>query len=92
MLAWNEFKETFLSNKTVKESVKDEARKFIRNIFDINKIYENPDEAKDKDILITKENIILKLLSYIEFWKEKGASKNSIIFTLKALRHIVVIG
>lgn len=36
--------------------------------------------------------MIKKFLEFIEFWREKNASKSSVIFILKVLRHIIVRG
>lgn len=58
----------------------------------IDKLIENPDDAKDKELLLSKEDMIKKFLNFIEFWKEKGSSRNSVLFTLKFLRHIIVRG
>ena len=46
--------------------MKNEQRIFIKNLFEIDKLIENPGEAKDKDILLTKENYITKFLEFIE--------------------------
>lgn len=55
------------------------------NIFSIQ-------DAKDRELLLGKADIIKKLLQYIGNWREKRSSKSSVIFTLKVLRHIVIRG
>ena len=46
--------------------VKQEQRVFIKNLYEIDQLIENPGETKDKDILLTKEDYILKFLEYVE--------------------------
>ena len=66
--------------------------KKLVKIFTVNieKFINNPNDAKEPDLIITKEDMIRRLLQFIEFWREKGASGNSVIFCLKCLRHIIV--
>ena len=52
---------------------------------------DNRKEAME-DLLISREDIIKKFLSFIRFWKEMGSSKGSVIFILKTLRHIIERG
>lgn len=85
------FKTIFKTNKKVRKAVKDEGRRFVNSILDMEKYISNPKDARG-DILLTKADIIKKLLQYLEKWKENKSSKLSAIFTLKVLRHIVVRG
>ena len=55
--------------------VKDEARAFVKNIVDVEKFISNPQDAKDKEILLSRDDMIKKILFFVEFWKEKKASK-----------------
>ncbi|EGR31182.1 MIR domain protein [Ichthyophthirius multifiliis] len=71
------------------EMIKEERRRFCNCITEFEKFVEKPKEAAE-DLLICKEDIIKKLLMFIQYWRQLGASKGSVIFTLKSLRHIVV--
>ena len=48
------------------------------------------DKKKEvKDLLLTNSDIIVKILTYLEFWKTNGASRENIIFILKVLSAIL---
>ncbi len=81
-----------MKNPEVHEGIKEEGRKFLKNILNIDKLMHEPDKAPDKQILLTKEDLICKFLNYIEYWKEKLSPKNTVIFILKFLRHIIERG
>lgn len=42
-----------------------------------------------KDLLLTNSDIIVKILTYLEFWRTNGASRENIIFILKVLSAIL---
>jgi len=51
-------------------------------------------ESEDKEIkelFITTEDLLLKFLNYLEFWIQKKAPKDSVIFLIKALRYLLSI-
>ena len=72
--------------------IKDERRKFIVSVVEIEKFINNIEDVKDKELIIYKEDLISRFLQFIEIWKERGASKNAVIFIIKSLRNIVVRG
>ena len=43
-------------------------------------------------MLVSKDDIIVKFLQYIQYWKAKKANRNTIIFILKSIRSLVIIG
>lgn len=48
------------------------------------------DKRKEvKDLLLTNSDIIVKILTYLEFWRTNGASRENIIFILKVLSAIL---
>lgn len=49
---------------------------------------ENKKDALE-DLLVSKEDLIVKFLGFIRFWKEMGSQKGSVIFVLKTLRHLI---
>lgn len=64
----------------------------MSSILEMEKFIANPKDARDKELLLSKEDMIKKFLEFIEFWREKKATKSSVIFILKVLRHIIVRG
>ena len=43
-------------------------------------------EKEKKDLMITNEDLISKILSYLEFWKQKKADKITVQFIIQCLR------
>lgn len=37
---------------------------------------------EQKELIITTEDIILKILSYLEFWRQRGAHLETVLFLL----------
>ncbi|EAR95948.2 MIR domain protein (macronuclear) [Tetrahymena thermophila SB210] len=85
---WNTFKNLLKDTKSIKEMVKEEQRLFKDSIMNFENFIDNKKDAIE-DLLISKEDIIKKLLNFINFWKEMGSSKGSVIFIIKTLRHII---
>lgn len=45
--------------------------------------------AKEKELVLSKEDIIKKLLHYIEYWQEYNHNKQNVIFILKSLKVMI---
>ena len=50
------------------------------------------EDARVREMLVSKDDIIVKFLQYIQYWKAKHANRNTIIFILKAVRSLVSSG
>lgn len=73
------------SSKSVKRCIKEEKKKFPDVIMNVQKMFEGPDDVRLKEILVNKDDIIIKLLQYMQYWKARRASKSTIIFLLKSI-------
>ena len=58
----------------------------------MDRYIENKEDANDQELLIKKEDILRKFISYIEFWREKNFSKSCVIFIIKFLRLFILKG
>jgi hypothetical protein len=52
-------------------------------------MFEGKDDIREREILISKDDIITKLLRYIQYWKAKKANRNTIIFILNSIRTLM---
>jgi hypothetical protein len=50
------------------------------------------DDVRLRELLVSKDDIIVKFLQYIQYWKAKKANRNTIIFILKSIRSLVITG
>jgi hypothetical protein len=50
------------------------------------------EDVRLRELLVSKDDIIVKLLQYIQYWKAKRANRNTIIFILKSIRSLVSTG
>jgi len=46
-------------------------------------------KEKAKDLMITNEDLLIKLLTFLEFWKQKKANKKATVFIIKSLYKII---
>lgn len=42
-----------------------------------------------RELIISKDDIILRFLQYIQYWKIKNANKNTALFILKGIRSML---
>lgn len=56
----------------MKEAVKNEHRYFRDSLMQFDGFIENKKEALE-DLLVSKEDLIVKFLGFIRFWKEMGS-------------------
>ena len=57
----------------------------ISSIFDHERIDEKMKGSEKMEILLNSDDLILKFLHYLEFWKSRHAEKSYIIFLLQIL-------
>ena len=50
------------------------------NLYALNEV-----KSEDRDILISSEDLLMKFLNFIEFWKEFNSDQELIIFTIEIL-------
>ena len=90
VVCWDAFVDVVSNSKHLKESVKEEKMKFPDVILQISKMFTGPDDVRLREVLVGKDDIIIKLLQYIQYWKARGANRNTIIFILKSIRQMMV--
>ena len=52
-------------------------------------MFESNIQGEQKDLLLVNEDIIVKILNYLQNWEEKQASKANVIFMLSVLSAIL---
>ncbi|CAD8158586.1 unnamed protein product [Paramecium pentaurelia] len=92
--SWNNFIKKIIRSHSVKKAVLSERIKFKEVILNVQDIFEKPKETMDirlKDLIISRDDIIVKLLNYIEHWKVRNASRHTVIFIIKSIRALLEI-
>lgn len=57
----------------------------IPMMFDIDNL-----KNEKKEIILEPDDLIIKLLNYVEFWKQKKALKNNIIFLMQIFGYYII--
>lgn len=52
-------------------------------------MFKEDNRPEAKDLLLTNEDIIVKILAYLQYWKTNTASKENVIFILNVLSTIL---
>lgn len=52
-------------------------------------MFKNDKKNETKDLLLTNSDIIVKILSYLEFWRTNNASRENVVFILNVLSAIL---
>ncbi|CAK81773.1 unnamed protein product (macronuclear) [Paramecium tetraurelia] len=87
--AISQFRKKYFGQEFVKDLVKKESLKLSNSIWTIQNMFKDDRKQEVKDLLLTNSDIIVKILTYLEFWKTNGASRENIIFILKVLSAIL---
>ncbi|CAD8076144.1 unnamed protein product [Paramecium sonneborni] len=85
----SQFRKKCFGQEFVKDLVKKESLKLSNSIWTIKNMFKDDRRQEVKDLLLTNSDIIVKILTYLEFWKTNGASRENIIFILKVLSAIL---
>ncbi|CAK68868.1 unnamed protein product (macronuclear) [Paramecium tetraurelia] len=85
----SQFRKKYFGQEFVKDLVKKESLKLSNSIWTIQNMFKDDRKQEVKDLLLTNSDIIVKILTYLEFWKTNGASRENIIFILKVLSAIL---
>ncbi|CAD8153241.1 unnamed protein product [Paramecium pentaurelia] len=85
----SQFRRQYFGQEFVKDLVKKESLKLSNSIWTIQKMFKDDKRKEAKDLLLTNSDIIVKILTYLEFWRTNGASRENIIFILKVLSAIL---
>lgn len=89
---WTMFKDA-ISFTDIQKGIKGDINVLSNSIMNISLMYEeNDDQNADselKDLLITSDDILIKFLTFIEFWIQKKAGKHTVMFLIRALGKIM---
>ena len=62
-------------------------------IYSVSKMFNTEvTDIRLRELLIGKDDIVIKLLQYIQHWKTRGANRGTIIFILKSIRSLILSG
>lgn len=91
---WIMFKDALMNNNDLKKAIKNDINVLSNSILKITSIYEEQEDDQAtsnevKDLYITSEDLLIKFFVFIEFWVQKKADKQLIIFLIKALGRII---
>ena len=52
-------------------------------------MFTGPNDIRLQEILISKEDLIVKILKFLQFWKQTIATKSTVVFIIKSLRNLI---
>lgn len=55
------------------------------SIENISNAYDTTEDPKKLDFLINSDDILIKIINYIEFWREKNVTAQNLIYNLNLL-------
>lgn len=69
----------------------EESEKFPQVILQISDMFSFNSEVdiRLKELIISKDDVIIELLEYIKYWKIKNSNRSTILFILKSLRQLL---
>jgi hypothetical protein len=53
-------------------------------------MFQGNTDVRVRELLIGKNDIVVKLLEYTRYWKGRGSNRNTIIFILESLTSLIV--
>lgn len=86
---WETYSSIIADNEEVCQAVKKEPLTFSASLWNVSDMFQSDVKSDQKDLLLNTEDIIIKLLYFIEFWKQNRAQKKNVIFVLKILTKIL---
>jgi len=79
----------FIRDEKVVEAIDQEADIISKSIMNIENMFISEDTSQSQDLIISSEDLLIKLLTFLEFWKQKGAKLNASVFIIKAMYRII---
>ena len=73
----------------VKEAVNIESETLSRTIWTIRDMFQKDVNGDQKDLILNNDDIIVKILTYLQKWDINKASKTNVIFILRVLSAIL---
>ena len=75
---WKVFKAVFFESEIVLKEIKSEKTKLAKSIFNIGQ--SKLEHEENEDLFLRNEDLLIKILNYMEMWKEKNVPKKMLIF------------
>ena len=69
--------------------MKEEKKGLSNSIMNMYSVFVEPIAVDQKELLINHEDMLVKFINYLEFWKQKKAEKSDIIFLLQVFGDII---
>lgn len=60
-----------------------------KSFMDIQKMYMSDVKPEQRDVLLLPQDLIIKSLSFIEFWKQKNTQKQNVIFIVRIMNMLL---
>ncbi|KAL4447069.1 hypothetical protein ABPG74_013921 [Tetrahymena malaccensis] len=86
---WLHFKKKLQEDFRFKCILKDEKKILCQSILKIQNMFQTPNQQRKRDIILTSDDILSKILKFIEFWRQKNVPMKSVIFVMKIMNYII---
>ena len=83
---WNFFRDIIAGNQKIKMSFDNNLKILSKSIMQFSNIFVDVDNKEIRSFFVNNEDIIVKLLKFLEFWSQKGVSLEISKFIIKILR------
>jgi hypothetical protein len=91
--SWSKFILDICSSREITLFIRSEEKQYTKSILEIHKfIVPEENSLTELDLVLKKDDLIKRFLNYLEYWKEKGASKSSVFFCLRLIKGLIVSG
>ena len=85
---WKHFRDIIINNKKIKVTFDNNLEVLAKSIMHFSEVFVDVDDKDIRSFFINKEDIIIKFLKFLEFWKQKGASHETTKFIIRVLGYI----
>jgi len=79
----------FLRDEKVVDAIGKEVDIISKSIMNVENMFIAEDQSQSRDLIIKSEDLLIKLLTFLEFWKQKGANLHASVFIIKSLYNII---
>lgn len=77
-------------DEKVHKEVKQELFSFSNSLWNVSEMFQSEVKGDQKDLLLNSEDLLFKLLNFIEFWKQNHSQQKNVIFVIKAMYKILM--
>ena len=89
MELWNSYSSLITDNEAILKAISSEPLTFSTSLWNVSDMFQSEVKGDQKDLLLASEDIIIKLLYFIEYWKQNRAEKKNVVFVLQILAKIL---